>query len=861
MTLRIEHRPTIGTPLIRPGTAPAEPVDDRERGLGALFTERGNLPLDQVDVLATITGLSAKVDVAQHFRNSFEVPLEATYIFPLPDRAAVVAMRMETADGTVVARLQERAAARQAYDRAIEEGKRASIAEEERPGVFTLRVGNIPPGERVIVRLTLVQPLPYADGEAEFRFPLVVAPRYVPGTPLDGTPTGAGTSPDTDAVPDASRISPPVLLPGSPDPVRLNFEVDLDPAGLPLALVRSSLHALPLGDSAAQGAPARLRLQPGERLDRDVVLRFPYGSNDSGSPVGEPGHVGPITGLDVGTDGSADGDDTGSGAGAASTFRLTLLPPHATATTRPRELVLLIDRSGSMGGWKMVAARRAAARMIDTLTDTDTFAVRGFDSVVESPPGLSPGLVPATDRNRFRAVEYLAGLSARGGTVLLDPMRQAVDLLTGETATPPTDLTGEPDGERDRVIVLITDGQVGNEDQIVAELAGRLTGLRVHTVGIDQAVNAGFLGRLAVLGGGRCELVESEDRLDEAAEHIHQRIGTPVLSAISLSGNGIELDQIAPARLPALFDGVPLVITGRVRAGAGLGAITVTGRTADGEPWTTTVTATEVADATALRATWARARLRDLEDAYAATRTGHSELEQQIVATSLEFGVLCRFTAYVAIDERVVVEAGQRRTVVQPVEPPAGWEMPAGPQAMMLSALAPGAIGSGAARYAAGPPDMLMRSAPAAAPAPPGGSTRARLGRGRQKAVGHRPAAPEREVAIMLPAPPELAGVELARLRAAAGSPLVQRRRLLGDLATRLTTLLGPDGAPVPELGRLAAELAVCDGDDAPSGEAFEQLWRHCLEVLERFSSATSAGPASTPASAPAPAAGFWKRG
>ena len=153
-------------------------------------------------------------------------------------------MRMEAAGHTVVAELKERGQARADYDAAIAAGQRASIAEEERPDVFTMRVGNILPGERVVIRLSLVQPLPYADGEAEFRFPLVVAPRYVPGAPLPGQPVGTGWAADTDAVPDASRITPPVLLPGFPNPVPLSIEVDVDPAGLDLQGVRSSLHAI-----------------------------------------------------------------------------------------------------------------------------------------------------------------------------------------------------------------------------------------------------------------------------------------------------------------------------------------------------------------------------------------------------------------------------------------------------------------------------------------------------------------------------------------------------------------------------------------------------------------------------------------
>src|SRR5246127_2293699 len=333
-------------------TRVAEANDDA--GLGALSAERGNLPLDRIDVRAEITGLTSRVELTQGFVNVFDVPLEATYVFPLPDRGAVTRMQM-TADGRVVeAELREREAARQAYDDAIVSGRRASIAEEERPDVFTMRVGNILPGERVSVALTLVNRLTYDDAEATFRFPLVVAPRYIPGAALADIAVGDGYADDTDAVPDASRITPPVLLPGFPDPVALAIEVGIDPAGLTLSEVRSSLHTVSTEDG-------RIRVQPGERADRDFVLRLRYGADElTDSLVLVP---------------DAEGDE--------GTYQLTVLPPVSSAPPRPRDVVLVRDRSGSRAGWKMVPARRAAARIVDTLTSGDRFAVLTFDDQVD----------------------------------------------------------------------------------------------------------------------------------------------------------------------------------------------------------------------------------------------------------------------------------------------------------------------------------------------------------------------------------------------------------------------------------------------------------------------------------------------
>lgn len=741
-----------------------------DAGVGALRTERGNLPLERLDVRATITGLVGRVVLTTGFVNSYDTALEATYVFPLPDRAAVTGMKMTAGDRVVEAELQERAQARQAYDDAIASGRQASIVEEERPDVFTMRVGNIPAGERVTVELTLVGPLVFEDGAATFRFPLVVAPRYVPGTPLPGASVGDGYASDTDVVPDASRITPPVLLPGFPNPVHLGIGVQIDPAGLELGEVRSSLHTVVTEGNTVS-------VVPGERVDRDFVLRLTYAGNSS-SAVCVP--------------------DSDSGEG---TYQLTVLPPESSVPVRPRDVVLVLDRSGSMSGWKMVAARRAAARIVDTLTADDTFAVLTFDDRVER-PDLGTGLVAATDRHRFRAVEHLAGVQARGGTEMFEPLREGLTLLA------------QAKEGRDPVLVLVTDGQVGNEDQLLRDIAPVINRTRVHAVGIDTAVNAGFLGRLAAAGAGRCELVESEDRLDEAMTHIQRRIGAPLITDVVVSP-----ESSLPRQPSAIYPGVPLVALGRYRETPEV--LTVRGRTRDGADWEQTVAVRQV-DSPAVQAQWARAALRDLEDRYA---TGDRSVEQEIVQTSLRCGVLCRFTAFVAVDERVVSDGTVHR-VVQPVERPAGWEMP-----VPMFAAQAGGYG--------GPPMPTLAAAPAAFPPPapgalaPGGflppapqgiaGPQSRRLRGAAPKLTH---GDENPVELR-----EIAAVEVQRLERDAGLPVWERRDLLADLASRLGTLLATTQDPACEpLRRLVTEL-VAGGD-------VDQLWARAKQVLQEFAAA-----------------------
>ena len=407
-------------------------------------------------------------------------------------------------------------------------------------------------------------------------------------------------------------------------------------------------------------------------------------------------------------------------------------------------------------------------------------------------------------------------------------------------------------------MVLVTDGQVGNEDQILASTSSALAGIRVHTVGIDQAVNAGFLGRLAAAGGGRCELVESEDRLDAAMDHIHRRIGAPVVSGLTLHTEGLEVvaDTVAPARLPDLFPGAPLVVTGRYHESRGAAGVKVTGRTRPGDEWSVQVPAATVAD-DSITAVWARAHLRDLEDRYVSEPYGggQAEMERRIVATSERFGVLCRFTAWVAIDERVVTEGGEKHRVVQPVELPAGWQMPAPAPTMMLAGMA--------RPFAAAPDRPLAMDLSQDAYLPPPRSVKMsrkdkRSLKDRLRGPAAAESAPYEEALVEAPVPPavrELAASEAERLRAAAQAPEYERRELLADLGTRLEAL-------TRDLGATAEATAVRDltselTDDhlaGLSGDTLAQLWDRVLQILDHLAAETPEGGKGDTTGA------FWKR-
>ena len=632
-----------------------------ETGFGALETKEGCLPLVALDLDVQIDGLTAHGTVSQCFKNVFAGPLEATYIFPLPPRAAVIGFRMIINGAVIEGRIDERAQARADYDAAIARGQSAAISEEERADVFTVRVGNIPAGALARVEFTLVEPLAIDSLEATYRFPLVVSKRYCPGAAIDGDPTGAGILSDTDLVPDAARISPPVLLPGFPNPVRLGIRARIGgPAPLLEDLATSIALKLVQGGDVLQ-----VVVEPGNRLDRDFVLRWPLGLGaiPEASFAIESDALRPI-GM-----GRKEGSNEAPGDG---TFSLVVFPPQLDKEARPpRDVVFLLDRSGSMGSWLIGAARRAIARSLDSLSSDDRVAVIAFDNVLDQMHD-SPTLIPATDRNRWSILQWLGKIEARGGTEMEAALKAGLNLLTPlrkKKGDPKPTASEAP--ARDPILVLVTDGQIGDEDRVLAQLQKSLGATTLHVIGIDIAANAGLLTRLADSSGGTHDIVESEDRLDEVMDRIQERLVAPIVTDVRLEGDGIEIldDSVVPAKRPSLFPGVPLVLRGRLQ-GAGPGTVTILGKKQGGSSWRVAVTP-HSSQAPGLGALWARGRLQHLSDAYAVGNRVKSEaLERRIVDLSTGFGVLCKFTAVVAIDPRMpekAIDPSTLRQIVQPV--------------------------------------------------------------------------------------------------------------------------------------------------------------------------------------------------
>jgi Ca-activated chloride channel family protein len=621
----VVHAPVFDAVVAPPSTA--------DSGFGFVSCEHGDLPLEKLRLHADIAGLAASVDLRATFYNASASAVEATYVFPVPELGSVSSLQIRTQATVIDGWLMERAEAHDAYSASLVDRDKAAILEQEREDIVTIRVGTIAPNERVDVRVTLHTRLSYTDGQLFFRFPLVVAPRHIPGSPLAGDPVGAGTARDTNLVPDASRVSPPTE---SDTGVELSVSIDVATDAYAIDEIGCTLRTRVASTSA--GKSITIQGLPGQRPDRDLVLR-----------IRTTAHRQPSLSMLTSTDGD----------GHEGTFAITVLPP--TVDHQPsaaRDVVVLVDTSASMSGWRLPAARRTASRIIDTLTPGDRFAVLTFADAVIHPKWGVAGLVEATDRNRFRAVEHLFATSAVGNPRLLPALDAATALLT--------------DPGRPSILLVITAGQVGNEDQIVTTFRPRTGVVRVHTVGIGAAVNAGLLRQLAATGRGEMLLAESEDAVDDLTPNLRRLLGPALLTNLSLAGDGMQLvtNTISPARPPDVFSGTSVVITGRWR-GRSDGSVVVSGTGIDGRPWAARVDASPVGGR-ALTQLWARAFLADLQRRYARCRIEDAAgLEQLIVTTSLQFGVLSRLTAFVAVSNAPSRALGAPRQVIQTVELPA----------------------------------------------------------------------------------------------------------------------------------------------------------------------------------------------
>lgn len=608
------------------GTTP--PVEDDERptegtmrlGEEARDGEVAGFPLRATRVSAEVSGFVARVAVEQTFANPFERPVEAVYLFPLPDDAAVDAMEMRAGSRVVHAQIMRRQEAREGYEDARDRGVLVSLLEQERPNLFRQSVANIRPGDEIRVTLHYTQVLPYEEGSYRFVYPMVAGPRY--------SPDEEGASEETRQV---------VLAPGEERPDRVEIRIDAD-LGTPVHEVTSPTHEIELtrdGDRRVH-----VELADAARPDRDLDVRFEVAGD---APA--------VALLASPPEGEQDGH-----------FSLAIHPRMDVpdAEVMPRELVFVVDTSSSMHGRPIEMARAAMQRALSGLRPTDTFRVLTFSDTTSA---LSEEALPATPDNVERAQRFVSEMRALGATEMLRGVRAAL----------------EPEGEdgRMRVVLLMTDGYIGNETEVFRAVHEDLGQARVFAFGVGSAVNRYLLTRLAEVGRGDSFVVTLDESPREAADRFHERIARPYLTDISIDWGELAVTDAYPRRLPDLYADRPLVVHARYPRGT-RGDIVIRGRVA-GRAFEQTVSVALPASGEArpeLESVWARTRIRDLMTAMALQP--NDALREEVTQLGLTHHMLTEWTAFLAVDEGYRAD-GEAVTVHQPSSLPAGITAPPAP--------------------------------------------------------------------------------------------------------------------------------------------------------------------------------------
>lgn len=622
-------------PCLANKATPSGPVDDAGslRIVDREGREQGQCPLKRTEVKANISGFLSRVTVTQSFENPLAERIEAVYTFPLPNNAAVDAMTMYVGDRVIQGKIKPREEARAIYDAARHAGRTASMLEQERPNIFTQSVANIRPGEKVRITISYVETLKYEAGSYEFVFPMVVGPRYIPGGEVAGK-QGGGWAPDTNRVPDGSRITPNVAAKGTRAGHDITVDVSLD-AGVPIDSLQCTSHEVISERPDVRRATVRLK-NMAVLPNKDFILKYDVAGKKVEDAILT--HRGQRGGF----------------------FSLILQPPDrvSPAEVTPRELVFVVDTSGSMSGFPLEKSKEVMRMALSSLHLRDTFNIITFAGDTHI---LFPQPVPATAENVARAREFMEGRRGGGGTEMMKAIRAALEPTRSQ--------------EHIRVVAFLTDGYVGNDMEIIAEVK-KYSGARVFSFGIGSSVNRFLLDKMAEFGRGEVEYVTLQDDGSLAAKRFYERMREPLLTDIHVDWGGLPVSDVYPHQVQDLFAAKPVILQGRYDR-AMKGTIRITGKQAG-----KAVTRTIAVDFTAneprhdvLASLWARTKIEDLMSKdYAGAQRGtmSGELRIEITKLGLEHRLMTQFTAFVAVEEKTVTEGGAPRRIEVPVEMPEG---------------------------------------------------------------------------------------------------------------------------------------------------------------------------------------------
>ena len=565
-------------------------------------------PTLKTDVRMTISGLIVRATVRQQFKNDSAEWAEGIYVFPLPEHAAVDHLSMHIGERVIEGLIKERGEAKQTYEKAKSEGKRASLVEQERPNISTTSVANIGPGDDISVEIQYQQTLHYDQGRFRVRFPMVVGPRYIPGI-VNGESVqsidGHGWGKNIHRVPDASRITPPVLNPkdGSINPVSLT--VDVTP-GFPLAHLESRYHAIQTQEH--EGRYTITLAEGAVPADRDFELVWQPAEGQA-----------PTAALF---------SDEKDGKG----YALFMVMPPALAAVQEhriaREVIFVIDTSGSMHGHSIEQAKAALQLAVARLTAQDRFNIIQFNSTMDV---LFSGAVPATQNNIAMAAQYVSRLVAQGGTEMFPALQRALD---GKEHT------------QLRQVIFLTDGQVGNEDELFKTISARLGDSRLFTIGIGSAPNSYFMRKAAEFGRGTFTYIGNTIEVQEKMEALFRKIEQPALADITIELPPDLHAELFPSRIPDLYVGEPVVVS--VQADALPDHAILRGRFGQ-TPWQIDLSLSAGHQRDGVSVYWARAKIESLmNEQIQATEEGG--IRRSIIDVALRHHLVSQYTSLVAVD-------------------------------------------------------------------------------------------------------------------------------------------------------------------------------------------------------------------
>ena len=590
------------------------------------------LPLKHTDVDAEIAGMVSSVQVTQHFHNPYKKPIEAVYVFPLPHQAAIYDMTIKVGKRTIKGLIKKRQEAKRIYERAKAQGKTAALLEQERPNIFTQSVANIMPGDDIKVMIRYAETMSPEDGRYEFVFPMVVGPRYVGGGEAMGTRKGTGWGTDSTRIPDASRITPPLLAkglrPGNDIAVKLRINGGVQVKQLQVVAHRATV------SRDARGAA--IELDKSDSIpNKDFVVRYQL--------AGKRPEVAVLTHRDK-----------------RGGHFLLMIQPKAKMQQKdiaPREYVFVVDNSGSMYGFPLQQARAVIKRSLENLRSTDTFQIIKFAG---SPDQFAPHAVRATRSNVQAGVGYVSQMRGGGGTEFMPALKLA--------------LGAKKDPARSRIVLFVTDGYIGYERQVLKFLRENIKGINLFALGIGSSVNRFLIDGMARIGVGSPFYLLNTEKASSVTERIFSTISKPALTSIDIDWDGLDVEELTPSALPDLFGEKPVFVVGRYDRG-GTGKVTVSGKLA-GKRFRQTLTVNlpqaPTGANTAVAYLWARRQIADQMDVFATDPDRAKEIEKNVTQIALSYNLMSRWTSFVAVDSAVRNQGGQQATVPVPVPLPDG---------------------------------------------------------------------------------------------------------------------------------------------------------------------------------------------